>query len=246
MKTKPAVSEFHRPVVWVTGASRGIGKEIAKHFAFIGCEVCVSGRKIYALNAVVKEITKFGGRAYAFQMDVTNQRSVRAAYLKIYKKFGSVDVLVNNAGISSFKPFLDTTMKEFEAIIGTNLLGGISCIKEVLPAMAKRESGWIFNIISMVARKTYEASSAYTASKDGLLGLGKVLREELRRYNIKVVNVLPGATETDIWHPKVREKYAGRMMKPKSVAASVVAIFQMPPDLVVDEMVVRPIQGDLN
>jgi 3-oxoacyl-[acyl-carrier protein] reductase len=246
MKSIQDTADIHRPVVWVTGASRGIGKEIAKHFAFIGCEVCVSGRKMNALNAVVKEITKFGGRAYAFQADVQNQRSVHGTYLKIQKKFGGVDVLVNNAGISSFKPFLDTTMKEFEAIIATNLLGGISCIKEVVPEMAERKSGWIFNIISMVARKTYESSSAYTASKDGLLGLGKVLREELRRYNIKVVNVLPGATETEIWHPKIREKYADRMMKPESVAASIVAIFQMPPDLVVDEMVVRPIQGDLS
>jgi short-subunit dehydrogenase len=234
VKTKPEKIDIHRPVVWVTGASRGIGKEIAKHFAFIGCEVCVSGRKMSALNGVVKEIVKFGGRAYAFQMDVTNQRSIHATYLKIHRKFGGVDVLVNNAGISSFKPFLDTTMKEFEAIIATNLLGSIACTKEVLPDMAERKSGWIFNIVSMVARKTYEASSAYTASKEGLLGLGKVLREELRQYNIKVVNVLPGATETDIWHPKVREKYANRMMKPKSVAAAIVAIYQMPPDLVVD------------
>jgi short-subunit dehydrogenase len=112
--------------------------------------------------------------------------------------------------------------------------------------MVAKKKGWIFNIISMVAQRTYEGSSVYTASKAGLLGFGKVLREELKYHGIRVVNIIPGATETDIWHPKVRKKHALRMMKPKSVAEAIIAAYQMPEDVVTDEIVVRPVLGDID
>jgi NADP-dependent 3-hydroxy acid dehydrogenase YdfG len=131
-------------------------------------------------------------------------------------------------------------------IIETNLIGPLLLIKEVLPYMAQRKSGWIFNIISMVALKTYEGSSVYTASKAGMMGFGKVLREEMRSHCVRVVNIVPGATETDMWHHKVREKYSWRMMKAKSIAEAVLAVYQMPDDVVVDEIVLRPLLGDLN
>ncbi|MDI6766378.1 MAG: SDR family oxidoreductase [Bacteroidota bacterium] len=237
---------FHRPIVWVTGASRGIGREIAKQFAQLGCIVCLSGRNKKTLQSVVKEIIKYGGKAAAFSLDITQPNAIQAVHRQIQKSIGEVDVLINNAGISSFKSFLETPLKDFNKIISTNLLGHIACTKAVLPSMVKRKKGWIFNIVSMVAVKTYDDSSAYTASKAGLFGCGKVLREEMKMHGVKVVNVLPGATATEIWHPKVREKYSSRMMKAKSVAEAVLAVFQMPDDVVVDEIVVRPVKGDLS
>ncbi len=238
--------EIYHPVVWVTGASRGIGREIAKQFAQLGCIVCLSGRNKKALKSVVKEIVKDGGRASSFILDINNPKAVQSVHRVIRKTIGEVDVLINNAGISSFKSFLETPLKDFNKIISTNLLGHIACMKAVLPSMVERKKGWVFNIVSMVAVKTYENSTAYTASKLGLFGLGKVLREEVKKYGVKVVNVLPGATATEIWHPKVRVKYSSRMMKPKSVAEAVLSVFQMPDDLVVDEFVIRPVKGDLS
>jgi short-subunit dehydrogenase len=237
---------IHRPIVWVTGASRGIGREVAKQFAFIGCKVCLSARNKKILQSVVKEITSLGGTAYSFPCDISNKNAVASTLKKIRQHVGEVDILINNAGISSFKSFLETPFKNFEKIIQTNLIGSAFMVKAVLPAMIKKKEGWIFNVISMVALKTYENSSAYTASKSGLLGFGKVIREELKEYNIKVINVIPGATATDIWHPKLREKYGFRMMKPKSVAEAILSVYQMPDDVVVDELVVRPILGDLS
>ncbi len=246
MKKKREEIIIHRPVVWVTGASRGIGREIAKQFAFLGCEVCLSSRNRKRLEATAKEIIKLGGRAHVFPLDVTNKKSIPYVVKQIWKKVGQVDVLINNAGITVFKTFIDTTLGEFKNIIQTNLNGPIECIKAVLPGMIKREDGWIINIVSDAVIKTIEGSSAYTASKSGLLALGKILREEVRQFNIKVVNVLPGAASTDIWHPKVRKKYSYRMMKAKSVAEAILSVYQMPDDVVVDEIVVRPVLGDLN
>ena len=191
--------EINRPVVWITGASRGIGREIAKGFAAIGCHVCVSGRTLNSLNPVAREIIRDGGIASVVLCNVSSSASVAAAARRIREQTGDVEVLVNVAGITVFKDFLATTLDEFDEIIDTNLRGQIACIKSVLPSMVKRKRGWIINILSTASVKTFEGSAAYTATKSGLLGLAKVLREEMRRYNIKVVNVIPGPTETGMW-----------------------------------------------
>jgi short-subunit dehydrogenase len=240
------IPELYRPVVWIIGASSGIGRETAKQFAMLGCKVCVSARRKNKLETLLKEINSFGGHAYSFPLDITKLDTIPKASKKILQRFERIDVLINNAGITSFKPISETSIKEIDVILKTNLLGHIACTKSVLSSMIKRKSGSIFNIISMVAQKTYENSGAYTASKSGMLGLGKVLREEMRKHNVKVINIIPGATETEIWDKKVREKYSDRMMKAKSVAEAILSVYQMPDDLVVDEMVVRPIAGDLN
>lgn len=246
MKKKREEIIIHRPVVWVTGASRGIGREIARQFAFLGCEVCLSSRNRKRLETTAKEIIKLGGRAHVFPLDVKNHKSIPLVVKEIQKKIGQVDVLINNAGVTVFKTFIDTTLGEFKNIVQTNLSGPIECIKAVLPGMIKRKDGWIINIVSDAVIKTVEGSAAYTASKSGLLALGKVLREEVRKFNIKIVNVLPGAASTDMWNPKMRKKYSSRMMKAKSVAEAILSVYQMPDDVVVDEIVVRPVLGDLS
>jgi 3-oxoacyl-[acyl-carrier protein] reductase len=237
---------IYRPVVWITGASRGIGKETAKQFASLGCIVCLSSRNTRELNKTAREIELLGGRAHVYPMDITRYNSIPVVHRKIRKEVGAIDIVVNNAGLTSFRSFMETPQSIVHDIIETNLTGPLILLKEILPSMVERKKGWIFNIISMVARKTFEGSSVYTASKAGLLGFGKVLREEMRSHDIRVINIIPGPTETEIWHPKVRRKYAWRMMQAKSVAEAILAAYQMPDDLVVDEMVVRPIHGDLN
>ncbi|MBI1804493.1 MAG: SDR family oxidoreductase [Ignavibacteriae bacterium] len=244
-KRQPDI-RIHRPVVWVTGASRGIGREIAKQFASIGCHVCVTGRDMPSLNSLAGKMTNDGGVASVFSCDVSNVSSVLGTAERIRKKIGNIDVLINNAGITVFKNFLATTLEEFDDIIDTNLRGQIACIKAVLPHMVRRKKGWIINVLSNAAIKTFEGSAAYTATKAGMLGLGKVLREEMGRHNVKVVNVIPGPTETEMWSRSSRKKFSNRMMSAKSVAEAVLAAYRMPDDVVVDQMVIRPIQGDID
>ena len=155
-------------------------------------------------------------------------------------------MLVNNAGVTVFKDFLHTSLKSFDTIVATNLRGPILCIKQVLPKMVRRRSGWIINVLSNAAVRIFEDSAAYTASKAGLLGFSRVLREETRKSNIKIINVMPGATETGMWSPADRKNYRHRMMKAKSVAETIVTVYQMPPDVVADEMILRPVEGDID
>ena len=245
MGARKKTSATHRPVVWVVGASRGIGREIAKQFASIGCEVCVSSRSSKELGTLVKEIGTLGGRAYAYPLDIRNRRSISRAITAIEKQFQAVDVLINNAGVTVFKSFHATTISEFDSIIETNLLGPIQCTKGILSSMLKRKRGWIITILSRAAVMTFTHSSAYTATKAGMLGMMNVLREEVRASNIRVVNILPGPTETKMWSAASRKKYAAQMMKPKSVAETVLALYLSPDDVMIEEVVLLPVAGDI-
>ncbi len=235
-----------RPVVWVTGAGRGIGKEIAKSFAQIGSKVVLTSRSEGELVKVQKEIIDYGGEAHVFKCDVSNEKEVKAAHRKIFKKLGTVQILINNAGKTSFNKFESTPLKEFDTIIDVNLRGPFLCISEVLPGMISQRGGWIFNIGSVVAVKTFQKSAAYTAAKTGLIAMSNVLREEVRKYNIKVVNVLPGATATTIWSKADLRKYSQRMMDPQTVAEAVVSIYRQGKRAVVEQVVIRSILGDLD
>ncbi|HZY10658.1 MAG TPA: SDR family oxidoreductase [Bacteroidota bacterium] len=244
-RTPPKV-DLYRPVVWVVGASRGIGREIAKHFASIGCEVCLSSRSERDLHKVAKEITSLGGRANIFPGDFSEEHEILKTAKRILKTFQHIDVLINNAGITVFKSFLDTTIDEFDDIIDSNLEGPIICIKAVLPSMIKQKKGWIVNILSNAAVKTFEGSAAYTATKAGLQGVSRVLREEMKPFNIKVTSVIPGPVDTNMWSASMRKKHAHRMITAKSVAETILSIYQLPDDVVVDEIIIRPLLGDID
>ena len=116
--------------------------------------------------------------------------------------------LINNAGITSFKLAEENSINEINDIINTNLLGSIYAIKAVLPQMISNRSGTIINILSVVTKKTFTKSSVYSASKMGLLGYTNSLREEVRKYNIKVINVIPGATATPMWSKEMRNQFS--------------------------------------
>jgi short-subunit dehydrogenase len=245
MNRRQESPRIHRPVVWVVGASQGIGREIAGQFASIGADVCLSGRNARGLEAAVKEITAAGGKAHAFPCNISFPRSILATVVRIRNRVGDIDVLVNNAGVTIFRSFLDTSLSDFHEIIATNLEGQVACIKAVLPSMVARKKGWIISVHSTASVATFTGSAAYTASKAGMHALTKVLREEMRPHGVKVVNILPGATNTAMWSAEDRKRFGKRMMAPKSVAEAVLAAYQMPRDLIVEELVVRPQLGDI-
>lgn len=233
-------------IIWITGGSGGIGKALAYHFAKINCKVYISGRRNSELERTVKEFAKEKLKVKAIPCNVASEINVSQVVKNIIDQDNKIDCLINNAGITVFKDVINTSTREAKEIINTNLLGTIFCTKAVLPKMIEQKSGLIVNISSIASRFIYTKSAVYSASKAGINAFANSLREEVRQYGIKIVNVLPGPTETPMWDKKVRETSAHRMMKADDLAHLIVSIFLQPNSLVTEEIVIRPITGDLN
>jgi len=232
-------------VIWITGASTGIGREIAMEFSKAGHIIIATARRKSRLVNLVSEI-KFAGReASAFVCNVASERSVQLTAKRIREKYGRIDCLINNAGVTVFKSFTDTKVYEFDYVMETNLRGAFLCMKSVLPQMIKNKKGHVINILSVAANTVYEDSSVYSASKAGLLALTNSVRKETRRYNIKISNILPGAVETAMWDSKTRQKYKNRMLSPADVARIVIEVFNQPKKVLVEDVIIRPIKGDI-
>lgn len=231
-------------IVWITGASSGIGKSIAHFFMKEGAKVALSARREELLNKKFLSNKEAKNLCEIYPLDINDSTSVINAYQQIQKN-NQVVCLINNAGITSFDLAIDNKLNEIDEIIRTNLLGSIYTIKQVLPAMIENEKGTIINILSVAAKKIFIRSSAYAASKAGLLAYTNVLREELREYGIKIVNLFPGATKTPMWSSNVLEKYSNRMMSPEDMAKIIYQTYISKSNFVQEEIVIRPIKGDL-
>src|SRR5260221_13806977 len=151
-------------VVWVTGASTGIGFDIAKAFAKAGYIVIATARRKSRLVALVNELKFAGHEAYAFVCDVQSERSIVKTKKKILELCGTIDILINNAGVTSFKSFLETKPPEFDSIIETNLRGSYLAARTVLPLFIKKRRGHIINMLSVSAKTIFTNSAAYSAS----------------------------------------------------------------------------------
>ena len=230
--------------IWITGASSGIGKAVALEFAKIGCNVFVSARRAQELERLKDEAGKQGDNIFTFPCNVASSTNVEQTVKKITSEF-ELNCLINNAGITSFKHASDNSINEINDIINTNLLGAIYSIKAVLPSFIKNESGTIVNILSVVVKKVFTRSSVYAASKMGLLGFSNSLREEVRKHNIRVINIIPGASETSMWSQEIRKEKGELMMNPESIARIIVSSYLQKDNLVTEEIVLRPITGDL-
>ena len=233
-------------VVWITGASSGIGWTLAEVFAARGDQVIASARSVDLLRKLKHSIEAKGGRCEIARMDVRSEKNVSATARELLKRVKHIDILVNNAGITYFKEFLATTTKEFDNVVNTNLRGLFLTTKGVLPSMLKRKMGLIINVLSFAAKTTYTRSGAYAASKSGAEAMMNVLRAELREKGIGVMNVYPGAVLTPMWLPKHRQKYSNQMLEPQEVAELIYEASVRAKSVMVEELIIRPPGGDLS
>ncbi len=230
--------------IWITGASSGIGKATAMEFARVGTMVFASARRVTELERLNAELAKEKLSTEIFPCNVASSANIDQTIKKITAEH-QIDCLINNAGITSFKKAESNSIQEINDIINTNLLGSIYSIKYVLPHMLEQGSGTIINILSIVTKKVFTNSSAYAASKMGLLGYTNSLREELRESNIKIVNIIPGATETSMWPIEVRKENSDKMMTGEDLARLIVWVYLQKGNMVPEEIVIRPLTGDL-
>ena len=189
--------DFTNQVVLITGASQGIGRCLAGDFAKRGATVVGCGRSRERLQETLDEIRAASPTSAVIACDVGDRAQVRAMIDQALTTFGKIDILINNAGIGTRRPFAETSLDTIEEIMRTNFLGMVYCTHEVLPSMISRGSGHIVNISSVSGHIGTLNMAAYCASKFAMNGFSESLYHELRPLGIHVSVVSPGPVKTD-------------------------------------------------
>jgi NADP-dependent 3-hydroxy acid dehydrogenase YdfG len=233
------------PTIVVTGASQGIGAAIARAFAaeVKGVRLALVARSADKLAGVARACAELGATAGVFPCDVSDEAAVAQMEAAVSRRFGAVDVLINNAGKYAGGPFLSTSAAEFDRMISANLRSLFLVTRAFAPAMVGRRRGDIFNMGSIAGITAMPGAPAYVAAKFGVAGLSKAMRSEFKDKGVRVCCVHPGATVSPSW--KGSGVPNSRMMPADDVALAFVALYRMTRRTVVEEIVLRPQLGDL-
>ncbi len=215
-------------VALVTGASRGIGRAVARALAGAGAQVVVTSRGD-AAQAVADEIVQAGGQALAVAADVVDAAAIAGTVDRVLETYGRLDVLVNNAGIARDQLLLRMKRDDWDAVVATNLTGTFICTQAVLKTMVRQRAGRIISISSVVGQSGNPGQTNYAATKAGIIGFSKALAREVASRNITVNVVAPGLIDTDMTREISSDAQAtwtstiplGRLGTPEDVAAAV-------------------------
>jgi len=230
--------------VVITGASQGIGYAVAEAFAAEGHTLCIGSKTTSRLKEAAENLQKKYPAAtiHSQQADLSKQEDC-AAFGQWCLSFGTPTILINNAGFFLPGNLMEEEQGVLEAQIGANLYSAYYTSRAIIPAMIKAGTGHIFNICSIASLQAYPQGGAYSISKYALDGFSKNLRVELKDKGIKVTGVYPGATYTNSW--------AGsgvaptRIMEAQDIAKMILAAAHLSPQAVVEDIIMRPLLGDL-
>ena len=177
--------------ILITGGSSGLGKEMAKVLKNAGAKVLITGRDSEKVQQVGKQLGVFSLAA-----DVANPEAIKQTYTAVNKHLGGLDVLINNAGFGEFAPIEEVTLEQFENVFRTNVFGAALMASEAAKIFKAQQYGNIINVSSTAGRKGFANGSIYAASKFALSGLTECWRDELRKYNVRVMQINPSAVPT--------------------------------------------------
>ena len=225
-------------VALVTGAGRGIGREIAVALVREGASVVVTARTASELDALAASVGR--ERCHPIPADLTRPEDVSRVFDELDRRHGRLDILVNNAGIGKFGPVRRLEVADFDAMWNLNMRAVFLCTKNALPIMERQSDGMIVNIASLAGKNSLKDGAAYAATKWALLGFGKSLMLEERSFNIRVVTICPGSVETSFSpkesHPGSRQN----ILLPQDVAEAVLSAVRMPARAMISEIELRP------
>jgi NAD(P)-dependent dehydrogenase (short-subunit alcohol dehydrogenase family) len=229
-------------VILVTGGSRGIGLAIAQRLGDEGARLVLVARNEAALRKAGEEVP---GGVLVVRADVTRPTQVQRLFKVVRRKMGRLDVLINNAGVFTYKPFVSTSLEDWRRNLDTNLTALFLCIRAALPLLRRSRAPHLVNILSVSSLQPFANCAAYTASKFGALGLTRVLREELRPWKIRVTAILPGSTNTRLTDQFGFPVCRLDLIQPTDVAEAVFAVLAQPPRTTVEEILLMPSQGSV-
>jgi sepiapterin reductase len=241
-----------KQIILITGAGKGIGKAIAVDFARASANnddftphLILVSRTASDLESVAIECRSYGAETDVMQTDIADITQIDRLITTTLERYGTIDCLVNNAGVGRFKALGEMTEDDFDYTMATNLKGTFFLTQKVFAVMEKKRSGHIFFITSIAAETAFKSSSIYSMSKFGQKGLVETIRLYAKSCNVRITNVMPGAVYTPMWGD-VPDALKNVMMMPEDISAPVVSAYLTSQRTSVEEIVIRPVCGDIN
>jgi NADP-dependent 3-hydroxy acid dehydrogenase YdfG len=237
-------------VAVVTGASSGIGEATAIALAREGFAVALAARREKRIAELVEQIAADGGRALAVPTDVAAPESARALIERAKSEFGSVDVLVNNAGVMLLGPVLGADLEHWQRMVQVNVLGLMYCTHAALPIMQEQGGGHIVNVSSVAGRTAAAGAAAYNATKWAVVAFSEAMRQEVLNFDVRVTVIEPGFVATELQghndNPVVLEAIEknraqiGEVLTSEDIANAIVYVVNQPQHVAINEVLVRP------
>ncbi len=237
-------------VAIVTGASSGIGEATAEALAEAGAKVALAARRSERIDELAEKINGDGGTALAIKTDVSEEPQCRALVEQTKEELGSVDLLINNAGVMLLGPVAGAETEHWRRMIEVNLLGLLYCTHAVMPVMGEAGGGHIVNVASTAGRQATLGAAVYNMTKFGVVGFSEALRQEALHGNVRVTCIEPGFVETELQghneHPMVVEatekmrEQIGDLLQASDIADAILYTVTRPAHVGINEVLVRP------
>jgi NADP-dependent 3-hydroxy acid dehydrogenase YdfG len=232
------MESLYRKKVFIVGATGGIGRETARLVKSSNADLFIAGRNSEKLQLLANELGLPAEKV--FEIDVTQPKSVETVATAIHQQIPALDILVNATGVGIIKPLEQLSYEDFDHTLNVNLKGTFNLLKNFLPAMKTTKEGLIINIPGVLGKTYMAGAGAYCASKYGMNGLIKSVREELKRTNIRLTNIYLGGVDTPFWNTIDLKVQKDKFIVEKEAARAVWFLCQQPKSGVVSEMVIQP------
>ncbi|TLD42045.1 MAG: Short-chain dehydrogenase/reductase SDR [Candidatus Jettenia ecosi] len=236
------MNELKGNVALVTGGGRGLGEAICRMLGESGANVVLTDIREELVKKVADDLRIKSIESMALPLDVGNEQQAEDAVNQVVARYGHLDILINNAGIDVTLPVDEISVADWDRIIQVNLRGPFLMSKYALSAMKQRGRGYIVNIVSTAAKRTWANASAYHASKWGLLGFSHALHVEARKQNIKVIAVISGGMRTPFLLERFPDIDLNTLQEPKNVAETIKFVLMLPDETVIPEVMVLPMR----
>jgi 3-hydroxy acid dehydrogenase/malonic semialdehyde reductase len=237
-------------IAFITGATAGIGKEVATQLAKAGYNLIVCGRREEKLNEVSRELTQLGVQVYSKVLDVRHRQDVLDFFAELPDNWSEIDVLVNNAGLAAgLDSFANGNLDDWDEMVDTNIKGLLYVSRQVMPLMIKRGTGHIVNIGSIAGKEIYPNGNVYCGTKHAVDALTKSMRRELAEFKIRVTGIHPGAVETEFSlvrfkgdSDKAAKVYEGyESLVASDIAEAILWCLSRPAHVNINDMVIMPV-----
>lgn len=235
-------------IILITGASSGIGEATARHVAALGHTVVLGARRTERLEALAQEIRESGGTVETRKLDVTNLEDTQAFADFAIKKFGRVDVIINNAGVMPLSPLHELKVAEWNQMIDVNIRGVLHGIAAVLPHLQTRKAGHVINVSSIGGFQVWPTCAVYSGTKFAVRAISEGLRLENKEVRVTIIS--PGVVESELAHtisdPATREMiedFRAVALTPDAIARGIAYAIEQPADVDVNEIIIRPTAG---